>query len=168
MRLVLIGPPGSGKGTQARLLNERFGLRYIATGDALREAILLKTPTGQAAKPFIDEGRLVPDDLVNQLVGELFLCDTRPTYFVMDGFPRTQPQAVWFEDFLKQLRLSLDAVLQFVLPDDEVVERICGRMTCSNPKCTTATSPCDAALTCTINPQRTCWNTTGRRDCFAT
>src|SRR5262245_26596618 len=120
MRLVLVGPPGSGKGTQARLLMERLGLRYVATGDALREAIHLKTPAGMAAKPFIDAGQLVPDDLVNQMVADIFLCDTRPARFVLDGYPRTEPQAIWFDRFLKELGLSLTAVLHFVIPDDDV------------------------------------------------
>jgi adenylate kinase len=137
MRLVLFGPPGSGKGTQARLLQERLGLRYIATGDALREAIRQQTPTGKAAKPYIDDGRLVPDDLVNQLVTDIFLCDSRPRCFVLDGYPRTLQQARAFDELLKDLGLNLNAVLQFVIPDDEVVRRLGGggRWTCSNPKC---------------------------------
>jgi adenylate kinase len=137
MRLVLFGPPGSGKGTQSRLLQERLGLRYIATGEALREAIRQQTPPGKAAKPYIDAGQLVPDKIVNELVAEIFRGDDQPRCFVLDGYPRTLSQAVTFDKLLKDKGLNLDAVLQFIVSDDEVVRRLGGdgRWTCSNPTC---------------------------------
>src|SRR6516225_6401213 len=93
MRLILLGPPGSGKGTQAQLLCQRLNLEHVGTGDILREAIRRQTPTGQRAKPFVDSGKLVPDDLVNQMVADRFRRADRPERFVMDGYPRTLAQA---------------------------------------------------------------------------
>lgn len=85
MRLILIGPPGSGKGTQAKLLSQRLGLAHISTGDMLREAIRTGTPAGRRAQPFVGGGQLVPDELVNQIIAEYFGRDERPENFVMDG-----------------------------------------------------------------------------------
>src|SRR5437016_4560846 len=97
MRLVLQGPPGSGKGTQAKLLSQRMGLRHIGTGDMLREAIRLGTEAGRKAEPFLKAGRLVPDDIVNEIVNTLFTQKDRPEKFVMDGYPRTVAQAASFD-----------------------------------------------------------------------
>src|SRR5436853_69921 len=102
MRLILIGAPGSGKGTQAKMLSQRLGLAHISTGDMLREAIRLGTPAGKKAHPFVGGGQLVPDDLVNQIIAEYFRRDDRPDRFVMDGYPRTLPQAMAFEQVLRQ------------------------------------------------------------------
>ncbi len=135
MRLVLVGPPGSGKGTQAKRLAERLGLTYIGTGDMLREAIAQNTPRGQRVADLIKQGALVSDGEVNDLVAELFQKDDRPQCFVTDGYPRTRAQAVAFDELLKCYGLSLDAVVQLVIPDEEVVKRIAGRRCCSNPKC---------------------------------
>lgn len=133
MRLVLVGPPGSGKGTQAKLLTERFGLRDVGTGDILREAIKNRTPTGKQAEPYLKTGKLVPDDTVNSLIADLFHSKERPTQFVLDGYPRTVSQAIWFDEFLKSEKLALDAVIFFCVNDDEVVRRISGRRVC--PEC---------------------------------
>jgi adenylate kinase len=127
MRLVLVGPPGSGKGTQARLLTERNGLPAYGTGDILRDAIRRGTPQGKQAEPLIRKGRLAPDALVNDLVRDLFNCKNRPEKFVFDGYPRTVTQAVWFDDLLAKLGLPLTAVVQFDVPDEEVVRRLSGR-----------------------------------------
>jgi adenylate kinase len=127
MRLVLVGPPGSGKGTQARLLTERGGLPAYGTGDILRDAVRRGTPQGRQAEPLIKKGLLAPDPLVNDLVRDLFNCKTRPEKFVFDGYPRTLAQAVWFDDLLARLGLPLTAVVQFDVPDEEVVRRISGR-----------------------------------------
>jgi len=135
MRLVLIGPPGSGKGTQAKLLVERQSLKYIGTGVILREGLVKKTPTGLLADPYLRKGSLVPDDLVNELVADLFRQDNRPDCFVMDGYPRTLAQAVSFEQLLRQLDMQLDGVVQLVIDDEEVVQRLCGRWSCTNPSC---------------------------------
>ena len=130
MRLVLVGPPGSGKGTQARLLTERLGLPAYGTGDILRDAVRRGTSQGRQVEPLIKKGLLAPDPLVNDLVSDLFNCKTRPERFVFDGYPRTLAQAVWFDDMLVKLGLPLTAVVQFDVPDDEVVRRISGRRVC--------------------------------------
>lgn len=133
MRLILIGPPGSGKGTQAQLMSERLGLVHIGTGDILREAIRLGTPAGLQASPFVTSGQLVPDVLVNELVADRFRCQDRPERFVMDGYPRTLPQAASFDQVLRQQFLNLDAVVFLSLDDEEIVRRLSGRWNC--PQC---------------------------------
>jgi adenylate kinase len=135
MRLVLVGPPGSGKGTQAQLLVQRHGLRYIGTGDILREAIRGGTEMGERVKPLMDRGLLVPDSEVNEVVAELFRGDNRPERFVTDGYPRTYSQAVAFDALLVQQALALDAVINLTIPDEEVVRRISGRRCCSKNTC---------------------------------
>jgi adenylate kinase len=134
MRLILVGPPGSGKGTQAQLLSERLGLMHIATGDILREAVRLTTPAGRQAEPFLVQGLLVPDDLVNELVTDRFRRDC-PTRFVMDGYPRTLAQAASFDQVLRQQFLNLTAVILLIVPEDEIVRRVTARWTCPNPDC---------------------------------
>jgi adenylate kinase len=133
MRLILIGPPGSGKGTQAALLCARLHLTPIGTGDILREAVRQKTPLGIRAEPYIKNGHLVPDDLVNQVVIERFRRDDRPESFVMDGYPRTVAQAESFDEVLREQFLDLTAVLLFEVPDEEIVRRMSGRLSC--PRC---------------------------------
>lgn len=135
MRLVLVGPPGSGKGTQAEKLVERLGLTYIGTGDILRAAIRDGTPMGKRVEPLMKQGLLVPDSEVNEVVAELFRGDHPPTKFVTDGYPRTLAQAIAFDALLAQQLLNLDAVINLTIPDDEVVRRIGGRRCCSNPDC---------------------------------
>lgn len=135
MRLVLVGPPGSGKGTQAKRLIQSLGLTYVGTGDILREAIGLRTPVGLAAEPLIKRGLLVPDPLVNELVAELFRGPFRPARFVTDGYPRTYAQAIAFDALLRQQFLKLDAVINLAISDDDVVDRISFRRVCANPTC---------------------------------
>jgi adenylate kinase len=135
MRLILHGPPGSGKGTQAKLLSQRLGLAHIGTGDILREAVRLNTPAGGLAKPFVSTGRLVPDDLVNEMIAERFRQEDRPEHFVMDGYPRTLAQAASFDQVLRQQFLALDAVVQLVVDDEEIVRRLSGRWSCPYPNC---------------------------------
>jgi adenylate kinase len=151
MRLVLVGPPGSGKGTQAEKLCERFGLTYIGTGNMFREAIKQNTAVGQVAKPLIDQGLLVPDQVVNDLVAELFAIK-RPEQFVMDGYPRTYAQAIAVDALLAQHYLKLDAVISLTIQDDEVVRRISSRRSCSSKTCRTlyniAFKPPKVANTC--------------------
>jgi adenylate kinase len=136
MRLILVGPPGSGKGTQAKSLCERQNLAYIGTGDILREAVRLKTPAGTRAEPFVVSGRLVPDDLVNEMVADRFRRDDRPDGFVMDGYPRTLSQAASFDQVLRQQALGLDAVIVLTVDDEEIVRRLSGRWTCPQCKAT--------------------------------
>ena len=151
MRLVLVGPPGSGKGTQAEKLCERFGLTYIGTGNMFREAIKQNTAVGQVAKPLIDQGLLVPDLVVNDLVAELFAIKRRDR-FVMDGYPRTYAQAIAVDALLAQHYLKLDAVISLTIQDDEVVRRIGSRRSCSDKACRTlyniAFKPPKVANTC--------------------
>lgn len=127
MRLVLVGPPGSGKGTQAQELVERLGLTYIGTGDILRDAIRRGTAIGKQAAPLISQGRLVPDEVVNQVVADLFRGPNRPEKFVTDGYPRTYAQAIAFDALLRQEYLALTAVINLSIDDDEVVKRMLAR-----------------------------------------
>lgn len=135
MRIVLLGPPGSGKGTQAKLLVERQKITYIGTGDILRAAIQNKTPIGLQAGPLIRVGRLVPDSMVNDLVAELLQKRNRPESFVLDGYPRTYAQAIAFDALLNLEYLKLDAVVSLAVKDEEVVRRISSRRCCENPNC---------------------------------
>jgi adenylate kinase len=127
MRLILLGPPGCGKGTQAKLLSERHQLEHIGTGDLIREAIRRQTPLGLAAKAAVESGQLVADSLVNDLIAERFGRPDRPSRFVMDGYPRTVAQAVAFDQVLHQYDLPLDAVLLLKVDDEEIVKRLGGR-----------------------------------------
>ena len=130
MRLILVGPPGSGKGTQAKLLSKRLQLVHIGTGDILREAIREKTPIGRKAEPYILKGQLVPDDVVNEMVAERFRRDDRADDFVIDGYPRTLAQAESFDQVLRQQFLDLTGVLLLCVDDDEIVRRMTGRLSC--------------------------------------
>jgi adenylate kinase len=136
MRLILVGPPGSGKGTQAKLLSERLGLAHIGTGDILREAVALSTPAGRLAAPYVTSGKLVPDDLVNELVADRFRREDRPERFVLDGYPRTLAQAASFDQVLRQQFLDLNGVVVLRVPDDEIVRRLSGRWSCPVCKAT--------------------------------
>lgn len=126
MRLVIFGPPGAGKGTQAGLLEERRGITQISTGDILREAMSQDTPLGRKAKSYIEAGELVPDKLVRKLA-EQTIADEGCDEFVLDGYPRTLQQAEWLTEFLEEHRSPLDAVLSLDVPDDELVRRLSRR-----------------------------------------
>ncbi|HZT78645.1 MAG TPA: adenylate kinase [Gemmataceae bacterium] len=134
MRLILLGPPGSGKGTQAKRLSERLGLEHIGTGDILRDAISRGTPVGLKAHPYVRDGLLVPDDVVNEVVAERFRAD-RPERFVMDGYPRTLAQAVSFDQVLRQEFLDLSAVVLLLVDDEEIVRRVVNRWSCPKLGC---------------------------------
>jgi adenylate kinase len=135
MRLILLGPPGCGKGTQAKLLSERNGLEHIGTGDILREAIRQQTPAGLRAHPYVEKGQLVPDDLVNDVVAERFNLNDPPECFVLDGYPRTLAQAVAFDQVLRQHYFDLTAVLLFQISDEEIIARVGERWSCPKPGC---------------------------------
>jgi adenylate kinase len=123
MRLILLGPPGAGKGTQATFIKEAYGIPQISTGDMLRAAVKAGTPLGMAAKQVMDSGALVSDDIIIGLVGErLKHLDCIPGY-LFDGFPRTLPQA----DAMKDADVALDYVLEISVPDSVIVERMSGR-----------------------------------------
>lgn len=135
MRLILFGPPGSGKGTQAKLLSQRLGLCHISTGDILREAIQVETPAGLMAKSFVLSGQLVPDQLVNEIIAQRFRRLDRPRQFVMDGYPRTLAQALSFDEVLHEVALDVQRVICLVVADQEIVQRLSGRWNCANPAC---------------------------------
>ena len=131
LSLIFLGPPGSGKGTQAELFERRFGLKKISTGDLLRDAIRRGTELGKLAKEYINRGELVPDDVVVALVEEV-LRKTSDGY-ILDGFPRTIEQAKSLDRILEKLGKKLDAAVLFAVPDDEIVRRLSARRIC--PKC---------------------------------
>ena len=123
MRVILLGPPGAGKGTQATFIKERYGIPQIATGDMLRAAVKAATPLGLAAKQVMDSGQLVSDEIIIGLVKErLKQPDCTPGY-LFDGFPRTIPQA----DSLKSAGVRVDVVLEIAVPDGDIIERMSGR-----------------------------------------
>lgn len=131
MRLILLGPPASGKGTQSERLCQRLGLLHLSTGDILRDAIRQGTSLGKTAQPYMDAGKYVPDQLINGVIEERFSGPRCPFRFLIDGYPRTLPQAESFDTILKHAGMQLDAVLLLNVDDQEVVERICGRRICS-------------------------------------
>lgn len=132
MRLVLLGPPGAGKGTQARMLETRLGAPQVASGDLLRAAVRNRTALGLKAKGFMDKGALVPDELVLGLIDErLNQADARDG-FILDGFPRTVAQAETLASMLAARGQKLDRVVAIIVPDEEIVKRISGRRTCRN------------------------------------
>lgn len=131
MRLILIGPPGAGKGTQAANLVARYGLRHISTGDILREARGAGTPLGLAAKEYMDRGELVPDDVVIGLVRErLARPDVQASGFLLDGFPRTVVQAEALDAILAELAAPLTAVVELLVDPEILVRRLSLRRTC--------------------------------------
>jgi adenylate kinase len=123
MRLILLGPPGAGKGTQAGFIKERFGIPQISTGDMLRAAVKAGTPLGVAAKKVMDAGGLVSDDVVIALVKDRLQAPDCRKGYLFDGFPRTIPQA----DAMKAAHVRIDYVLEIDVPDDEIVMRMSGR-----------------------------------------
>ncbi|MFE9098151.1 adenylate kinase [Streptomyces sp. NPDC007264] len=131
MRIVLIGPPGAGKGTQARFLTERLSVPAISSGDLLRAEIREGTPLGQLAKQHTDAGELVPDELTTTMVTHRLGEPDAAAGFLLDGFPRTVRQAELLEESLAEGETALDAVLAFDMPDDEIVQRLTGRRICS-------------------------------------
>ena len=132
LNLILLGPPGAGKGTQAERLQEDFPLAYVATGDILRAAIQSYTPLGSRAKEFIDKGQLVPDELVLDLIAERLSQPGTERGFLLDGFPRTIPQAEGLARMLDERGKKLDHVLVLDAADEELVMRIAGRRTCES------------------------------------
>lgn len=130
MKIVLIGAPGSGKGTQAKFLTEKYGVPQIATGDLLRAAVTAQTPLGRQAKAVMDVGQLVPNDIVIGLIRERITRPDADNGFILDGFPRTLVQADAIDDLLFELGRPIDAVLQFKVDFDLLMQRMVGRLTC--------------------------------------
>ena len=123
MRLILLGPPGAGKGTQANFIREKFGIPQISTGDMLRAAVKAGTPLGLAAKKVMDAGQLVSDDIIVALVEERLGHGDCTKGYLFDGFPRTIPQA----EAMKKAGVAIDYVLEIDVPDEEIIERMSGR-----------------------------------------
>ncbi|HXV19468.1 MAG TPA: adenylate kinase [Desulfuromonadales bacterium] len=130
MKLILLGPPGAGKGTQAKMLTDRFGIPQISTGDILRSAVKEGTPMGVKAKAFMDAGGLVPDEVVVGIVRERLQMSDCAGGFILDGFPRTVAQADALKETLQQLGKNLDAVISLDVDVEALVERLTGRRTC--------------------------------------
>ena len=132
MRLILFGPPGGGKGTQAKLLAERLGIPHISTGDMLRAAAAAGTALGIQAKQTMDAGQLVSDDIMVGLIRELLSSSIATNGFILDGFPRTVPQAEALTGLFSQMGMTLDAVVNMEVGDEAVVKRLSSRRTCRN------------------------------------
>jgi adenylate kinase len=132
MRLILLGPPGAGKGTQAKLLVERLKIPQVSTGDMLRAAVKAGTPLGQEAKQYMDRGALVPDAVIIGLVRERLQQPDCSRGYILDGFPRTVAQAEALEKSLAGLQAWLDSVVSLEVPTEDLVLRIAGRRTCRN------------------------------------
>lgn len=129
MRLIFLGPPGAGKGTQAARVSERWGIPQLSTGDMLRAAVAAGTPVGREAKAIMDSGALVPDAVVVGIVADRIEEPDAKNGFILDGFPRTVKQAEALDAMLKSESLGkIDQVIEFKVPDEVLVERICGRL----------------------------------------
>lgn len=135
MKLILLGAPGSGKGTIAKMLTERFGIVQISTGDILRGAVAEGTPIGREARAYMERGDLVPDSTIMGIMEERLCEGDCADGFILDGFPRTTEQAVSLKALLERLSISLDAVCSLDVPEEVVIRRISGRRTCSNASC---------------------------------
>jgi adenylate kinase len=132
LNLILLGPPGAGKGTQAERLQEDFPLAYVATGDILRQAVKDETDLGKKAKEYMDRGDLVPDDVIIAVILDRLSEQDTSDGFLLDGFPRTEEQAKALDDALKKVDRRLTAALLIDVPEDDIVRRLSGRRVCPN------------------------------------
>lgn len=130
MRLILLGAPGAGKGTQAVMLSEKLNVPHISTGDIFRSNIKNGTELGRKAKEFIDKGMLVPDEVTIGIVKSRLQEDDCKNGFILDGFPRTIPQAEYLDAALESMSVELDAVVNIHVPDETIIERMSGRRVC--------------------------------------
>jgi len=145
MKIVLMGPPGAGKGTQAKVISNMYSVPHISTGDIFRKQISEKTPLGIKAKETIDKGQLVPDDITIHLVEERIGLEDCRVGFLLDGFPRTVVQALALESYLNHSNDKLDAVILVEVPRSEILQRMTGRRVCLN---------CGASYHINFNPTK--------------
>jgi len=131
MRIILLGPPGAGKGTQARILTEKYGIVQISTGDLFRDNVKNGTPVGKKVDAILKAGTLVPDEITIQMISERMDAPDCKNGFILDGFPRNVAQAEALEKMLNEKGIKLNAVLQMEVDDEKLVARIVGRFTCS-------------------------------------
>lgn len=132
MRIIMLGAPGAGKGTQAVRISEKYGIPQISTGDMLRQAVKEGTELGRKAKEYMDRGELVPDSVVIGIVRERIVQEDCKKGFILDGFPRTIAQAEALDSMLGELGLSVDYVINVEVPEEEILKRLTGRRTCKN------------------------------------
>jgi len=132
MNLILLGPPGAGKGTQAKIIMDKYGIPQISTGDMLREAVAKGTELGKKAKEYMTQGKLVPDEIVIGIVKERLKQKDCEKGFILDGFPRTLAQAEALDRIMGEMGKKIDAVINVNVPEEEVVRRIAYRRTCRN------------------------------------
>ncbi len=131
MRVIFFGPPGVGKGTQAKLLSSKLNIPQIATGDMLREAVAGGTPLGKQAKEIMSSGKLVPDDVMIGIIRDVLRSPRCAQGFILDGFPRTLPQAEALTSLLEGLHIRLDRVINFMVDEDEIIRRLSRRVSCT-------------------------------------
>jgi adenylate kinase len=130
VRIVLLGAPGAGKGTQAKKISEKFGISHVSTGDILRSELKNNTELGKKANEYMKEGKLVPDDLIIEIIRQKIEKEGNDVRFLMDGFPRTTVQAQKFDEMLAGLEISLDKVINIDVDEDELVKRLTSRRVC--------------------------------------
>ncbi|MDH7554962.1 MAG: adenylate kinase, partial [Spirochaetota bacterium] len=135
MRIILLGAPGAGKGTIAKMLVEKYGIVQISTGDILRQAVKEGTPVGKKAAEYMNTGKLVPDDLIMDIIEERIQRSDCAKGFIFDGFPRTIPQAEALGKLFATKNMTIDAIINLEVPEDVVLKRLTSRRTCSNPDC---------------------------------
>lgn len=139
MKLIFLGPPGAGKGTQSQRLVQRFGIPQLSTGDILRKAVAEKTALGMKAQALMEAGKLVPDEIVNGIVDEALAQPGAAKGFLLDGFPRTVAQAAALDQMLEKRGTQIDYVISLVVPKEMLIDRLAGRLTC--PQCGTPYHP---------------------------
>jgi len=132
MNIIFLGPPGAGKGTQAKILVEKYGIPQISTGDMLREHVAKGTGLGVKAKEYMEKGQLVPDEIILSMVKERLSQPDAQKGFILDGFPRTVAQAEALDKMLEEMGKKIEFVLALIVPDEELVARLTGRRTCKN------------------------------------